>query len=405
MALPTRSQSRESYSPLYFLAALGSGGLMVTFFMWLLFWVPHKGRPVPIFEDIWAALQGGALPMQAMIIAAWAGIAFFAVMLIRLLWWNFSAYGAWSKTAAHAALRASNDETQLLAMPLASAMAVNGGFILGLVFVPGLWSVVEYLFPLALIAFVLIGIWALRLMGSFWGRIFTQGGFDCTRNNSFSQLLPAFALAMVGVGLAAPAAMSGAPMVAGLSFILSSFFITSALLLGALKLVLGLRALMEQGANVQSAPSLWIVVPILTVIGIALMRQEHGLHAHFGSHGTAADTFSLLTNFLSLQVAFALFGWVVLSRTRYFARFVWGAESSAGSYALVCPAVALSVMMQFFVNKGLVAVGLIEKFGVAYWLLSALAVLLQLAAIILVLRLNAKHLRAGNSGPLAQPAE
>ena len=33
------------YSPLYFLAALGAGGLMVTFFMYLMFWVPHPGRP------------------------------------------------------------------------------------------------------------------------------------------------------------------------------------------------------------------------------------------------------------------------------------------------------------------------------------------------------------------------
>ena len=39
------------YSPLYFLASVGAGGLTVTFFMWLMFWVPHTGRPVPIFED------------------------------------------------------------------------------------------------------------------------------------------------------------------------------------------------------------------------------------------------------------------------------------------------------------------------------------------------------------------
>ena len=49
----------DSYSPLYFLASLGAGGLSVTFFMFLFFWVPHKGRPVPIFEDVVAAFNAG----------------------------------------------------------------------------------------------------------------------------------------------------------------------------------------------------------------------------------------------------------------------------------------------------------------------------------------------------------
>jgi hypothetical protein len=44
----------RNYSPLYFLASLGAGGLAVTFFMWLMFWVPHPEQPVPIFENNWA---------------------------------------------------------------------------------------------------------------------------------------------------------------------------------------------------------------------------------------------------------------------------------------------------------------------------------------------------------------
>ncbi len=59
--MPSPSSKRDvaSYSPLYFLSTLGSGGLMVTFFMFLMFWVPHPGRPVPIFEDIIFAFAGG----------------------------------------------------------------------------------------------------------------------------------------------------------------------------------------------------------------------------------------------------------------------------------------------------------------------------------------------------------
>jgi hypothetical protein len=388
----------EAYTPIYFLAALGAGGIVVTFFMWLLFWVPHPGRPVPVFEDIAAVLAQGSLLARAAVVVAMAGILVFSGVMARLMAWNVAALAEFRRTAAHARLRAANEETQLLAAPLASAMAVNVGFILGLVFVPGLWSVVEWLFPAAMAAFLALGVWALRLMGAFWGRVLVEGGFDCSRNNSFAQLLPAFALAMVGVGLAAPAAMSATPWVAGASFVTSSFFVVAAMLVGAVTLFLGARAMMERGADATSAPSLWIAVPIVTVIAIALMRQEHGAHAHFMGDATPAGTFAMLTRLLAVQIAFGLLGWVVLRRQGYFGRYVLGREVSPGAYALVCPGVALTVMLQFFVNKGLLGVGIIEKFGAAYWTLTALPLALQLASIALVLRLNALHFARRSPG-------
>jgi hypothetical protein len=390
----------ERYSPLYFLAALGPGGLTVTFFMWLMFWLPHEGQ-VPVFEDVAAAWASGDPLTQGVVAAALLGIAAFALMHLRLLLWNIGEYAEFRQTAAYRTLRSGNGETQLLAAPLTAAMAINVGFILGMVFVPGLWSVVEWLFPAALAAFLLVGVWALRLMADFWGRVLTEGGFDCAKNNGFAQLLPAFALAMVGVGLAAPASMSATPWVAGLSYLLSTLFVVTAVLLGAVKLVLGVRAMMENGASVESAPTLWIVVPIMTVIGIAVTRQGHGLHAHFGAHVAPAETLATMTTFLSVQLAALALGWVVLARFRYFARFVSGPELSAGAYALVCPGVALTVMLHFFVNKGLVGIGLIDKFGPAFWAVTALALLSQALTIRLVLQLNAKHFSARRRADLA----
>ena len=52
---PTMTRPADRYSPLYFLVSLGAGGLAVTFFMYLMFWVPHPTRPVPVFEDVAAA--------------------------------------------------------------------------------------------------------------------------------------------------------------------------------------------------------------------------------------------------------------------------------------------------------------------------------------------------------------
>ena len=394
----------DTYSPLYFLTSLGAGGLSVTFFMYLMFWVPHKGRPVPIFEDLLAAFGAGSPLRDVAIAVAVVGIAVFAFLNVKLLAWNFSALSAFKKTEAYAKLRRSNAETSLLAAPLAAAMSVNALFIVGLVFVPQLWSVVEYLFPMALVAFVGIGLWALTMLGHFIGRVLSEKSFDLEANNSFAQLMPGFALAMVAVGLAAPAAMSTAPMTVGVGLVLSTFFASLAILWIAVALVLALPAIFKQGTAPEAAPTLMVIVPILTVLGIMTLRQSHGLHTTFEAHSTAGETLLFLAKTLSVQIAILLAGGMVLRRQGYFAHWVFGPKVSAGSYALVCPGVALSVMIHFFVNKGLVDAGIVAKFGAAYWALTIPALIAQFAMVALVLRLNRQHFGTRHTAQL-QPAE
>ncbi len=384
----------NNYSPLYWLAALGAGGLTVSFFMWLMFWVPTDG-PVPVFEDIVAAFGQGAWPLQVAIIGAWAGILAMAVLHLRLLFWNIREYRRFLGTDAYLQnMRGTKTEVQRLAAPLTVAMSINVGFVLGMVFMPGLWSVVEWLFPVAMVAFVLVGGWALRMLGDFWGRALTETACDCASDNSLAQMLPAFALSMVAVGLAAPASMSEEPATVGFSLVLSSFFLVAAMVTGGVMLVLGVRAMLEQQANPVSAPSLWIVVPILTIIGITLVRQTHGIEAHFGAEAGGVQALGVLTYFLAAQVAFLLLGYVVLRRFGYFRRFVFGQERSPGSYTLVCPGVALAVMLHFFVNVGLVQHGVVEAYGPAYWVITAVALIVQFATLWLAVRLNQKHFRA-----------
>ncbi len=385
------SRPSDAYTPLYFLVSLGSGGLVVTFFMWLMHWIPHPGRSVPVFEDIAAKFSAGSLVTQAMIVVALAGIALYAFLNIKYLLWNLSRYQSWKATEGYAQLRSSNAETQLLAMPLALAMTVNVVFIIGMVFAPRLWSVVEYLFPLAILAFVAIGVLAFRMLGDFFGRVLTKGGFNCSANNSFSQTLPAFALAMIGVGLASPAGLSASTQVAGIGLVLSTFFLAATLLIGAVALVLGFRSLLENGANIETAPTLSIYIPVLTVLAILALRQGHGLHEHFSVAGGGPERLMLLSKFLSIQVLFALLTGVVLLRLGYAARFIFGSGASAGSYALVCPGVALSVMIHFWLNRGMVDSGLVVKFSAAYWAISGLALAIQFATIWLVYILNRKH--------------
>ncbi|WP_371056337.1 hypothetical protein [Rhodosalinus sp. K401] len=382
----------DNYSPLYFLASLGAGGITVTFFMFLMFWVPHPGQPVPVFGDIATAFANGGLAMQTAIVAALSGIGAFAFLNLKSLVWNLRAFAAFRQTEDYGRLRATNAETTLLAMPLALAMSINVGFILGLVFVPGLWTVVEYLFPAAMVAFLLVGVLAFRQIGDFLGRVLSEGGvFDVTANNSFAQLLPAFALSMVGVGFAAPAAMSGTTLTVGTSLVLSTFFGVTAALYAAIAAIIAFNSMLQHGTAKEAGPTLMVVVPIMTVLGILFLRQEHGLHTAFGAEENPGETLVFLARLLTVQIVFFALGLAVLLRQGYFADFVIGPRTSPGSYALVCPAVALSVMGQFFINKGLVGAGVVTQFSAGYWALTAVALVAQVVAIALVLRLNRQH--------------
>lgn len=399
------SRPADTYVPLYFLASVGSGGLVVTFFMYLMFWVPHKGRVVPVFEDILTAFQTGGAPLQFAIAIALIGIAVFTFLNIATLIWNLSSYAAFKQTERFDAMTKSNAESTLLAHPLAMAMSVNALFIVGLVFVPGLWSIVEYLFPLAMIAFAAIGYIALRRIGWFLGRVLSEGGiFDVTAHNSFAQLLPAFALAMVGVGFSAPAAMSTSPAVVGIALVASTLFGVASMIYAALALVTAFSSMLHYGTAKEAGPTLMIIIPLTTILGILFMRQNHGLHTTFDVHGSDGETMIFLARLVSLQFVFLGLGLTVLKAQGYFKDFVFGSKTSPGSYALVCPGVALSVLVQFLVNKGLVASGMIDKFSLAYWAFTAVALASQMAMVWLLFRLNRQHF-AKAQVPAAVPAE
>ncbi|MBE1285877.1 MAG: hypothetical protein GJ676_21365 [Rhodobacteraceae bacterium] len=401
---PDRTRPADSYSPLYFLASLGSGGLAVTFFMFLMFWVPHPDQPVPVFEDLARVFDAGTPAMQATAAIAMTGIAFFAFKNVQLLIWNLRAYAQFKRNDGHAGFASSNAQSATLAMPLALAMTVNAMFIVGLVFVPGLWSIVEYLFPMALVAFLAIAVLAFSQIGSFLGRILTQpGAFQMDGHNSFAQMMPAFALSMIAVGLSAPAAMSQAPAVIGLSLVLSTLLGTASIIYALFAAITGFNSMLSHGTAREAGPTLMVVVPLMTVLGIMALRQTHGLHG-LGAHGTPADTLMFLTRLMSVQLVFLALGLLILRRQNYFRDFVFGSQTSPGSYALVCPGVALSVLTHFWVNKGLVGAGLIAKFSPAYWSLTAIAIALQIAMIALVLRLNRQHF-ARNTAAVPTPAE
>lgn len=401
--MATRKNLGESFTPLYFLASLGNGGMAVTFFIYLMFLTPHPDTPIPTFQSLQPLLFGDNPLVIGGILLAMVGILVFAGRHFWTLAWNLRQFAAYRKTQAYAKLRQSNSEIALMAIPLTLAMSINVLFILGAVFVPGLWSIVEYLFPFSLLGFLAVGIYALNTFSDFFTRVMVQGNFDCARNNNLSQMLAVFAFAMVGVGFAASAAMSGNMTTVAAGMFGSIFFLSAAALLGLVKFVLGFRGMMQYGVDQEASASLWIIIPILTLFGISFIRLSHGLHHHFDVHTGAAGNFVLTSAFLSLQLLFGGLGYAIMKRNGYYSEFVSGERKSPGSYALICPGVALFVFGMFFIHPGLVANGVIEQFSLVHLLFMLPLTYLQIRTILVMLRLDRKLLRLDTNMPETTP--
>lgn len=398
-----RSRLGESYSPLYFLAALGAGGLTASFFMYLMFLTPHPDTPIPTWNSLLPIILGdGDIVQRVMVVAAMALIAVFALIHLRLLFWNVAEYRRFKQTEAYQKLKTSNGEVQLMAMPLTFAMSINVGFILGGVFVPNLWDFVEYLFPAALAGFAITGFFAIRIFLDFFSRILVNGSFDCTRNNNLSQMLAIFAFSMVAVGFAAPAAMSHNTLTSGIGLIFSILFLTIAVVLAVTKMVLGFRSMLEHGIDRDASVSLWIVIPIITLIGLTIFRLSMALTHNFGVERQPIDDLVLFTVFVSIQLLFAAIGFVVMKQLGYFDNFIHGEGRSPASYALICPGVAAFVMGFFFVHKGIIGAGLIDKYSITHFVLLAPLVWLQIKTIMVMFKLNRKMLKP-EQGHTAEP--
>ncbi len=376
------------YSPLYFLAALGAGGLAVSFFLYPMFLIKHPDTPMVTFNHLWPLLTGDNPWLSALLALDLLVILFFAVMHFRLLAWNLREYALFKQSEAYAKLMSSNAEISLMAIPLTLAMSINVMFVLGALFVPNLWSVVEWLFPGAILGFLAIGVYAMRILVTYFARVLTEGGVDFASNNSLAPMIAIFALAMIAVGLAAPAAMSKAQAVQVISIVLSLFFFSAAALLAVIKLVLGFKAMMEHGISEAASPSLWILIPILTLLGITWIRLSHGLHHGLDAHSSPSSLFVLTTFVLSTQILFGLIGWAVMQRLGYFRDYVRGDKGNAGTFALICPGVAFFVFGLFFITVGLVQTGVVTPLSPLYFVLMVPFALVQLKTVLVMLRLK-----------------
>ncbi len=381
---------REKFNPMCFLASLGSGGLSVSFFMYLMFLVPHKDTPMATFNHIFPELIKGTW-ISITIAIALLGIILFAFFHFKLLIWNTKQFNMYKKTDNYKTLVNSNAEITLMTIPLTYAMTINVCFVLGAVFVPNLWSIVEFMFPFALLGFVVAGYFALKIIFTYFSRLLVKGEFDFTKNNNLSQMISIFALAMVSVGFAAPGAMSHNIVINALGIFGAIFFGSFAILLLIIKITMGFKNMFEQGISIEASPSLWIILPILTLLGIMMIRVSFGLDHNFDSNMSKSSLFTLTSTILSIQIIFGILGYKVMKMNKYFETYVDEEKTrSSVSFALICPGVAFFVFGMFFINFGLTFNNVVEKYSIAYFLLMIPFIFIQYKTIIYFFKLKRK---------------
>lgn len=380
------------YTPQFFLASLGNGGLTVSIYMYLMFLVPHPGKPMANFEHIYPVLTGGN-PLTAILTgAALLGILFFAFRHFQTLIWNLRQYKEFSRQADFAQFASNRGGAALMTVPLTLAMSVNVAFILGGAFVPKLWSVVEFLFPFAILAFGAIGIYALRIFVPYATRFLQKGGLTPESTNTFSPMISAFAFSMVAVGFSASAAMSHVTATSVIGFLGAVFFGILSIGITLVEFSNGLRGVLAKGIQFETSHSFWMMIPILTILGIASVRLTA-----FVSHNvleTAMPSYFLLVllaTLAAIQGVFGILGYTLMKSNGYFSTFVTGKDLNPGSYGLICPGVASFVLGMFLIGWGFVENGIVTKYSLPHIALIATLALIQIKTISTMFTLDKKY--------------
>jgi hypothetical protein len=187
--------------------------------------------------------------------------------------------------------------------------------------------------------------------------------------------------------------MSHSQGVAALAGTLSILFLVIAVVSGILVLISGLQAMLQHGLQPQATPSIWMLVPIMTLLGIEWVRMQHGLSHHFAAPVEQGRLFVVLTAIFMFQLGVMLLGYRVMQLNGYLHAHLQGDERHPVSFGLICPGVALFVMGMFWWHLVWVQGGMVTAFSGLYWLGIALLAVVQLLTLAALLRLSHRLLR------------
>ncbi|OCL99311.1 hypothetical protein AAX29_01123 [Aliarcobacter thereius] len=377
---------RENFSPSFYLKSLASGVLSISFFIYLMFLVPHENSPIITFWDILEVLKKGDYITFITTFSLVFVIAF-AVIHYKLLLLNSKEFLIYRKTESYKNLFATNKQVLLIVIPLTFTTSILLTFILAVILIPSFWSIVQYIFPLVFVGFAINGIYTLKIFFNYFARILLTGEFNFGKKDQLLQIITIFAFSMTAVGFASLGAMSTNITLSSIGVFASLFFATLASVLTILKFTFGFRNI-KKGMNIESALSLSFIIPILTLLGITFIRITFGLEHNFDKETNSIAIFILGSIILTLQIIFGIFSSILVKKLGTLEKFINENIKSALSFILIFPAIAFFIFGMFFINIGIVNNEIVEKYSTSYFVLMIPFVLAQFKAIISFFKLK-----------------
>lgn len=386
------NQNNSKYTPQFFLASLGNGGMTVAIYMYLMFLVKHPGKPMANFEHIYSVLTNGNLFISTLTGISLIGILYFAFRHFKTLFWNLKSFKEFKNQANYKEFKKSRAGISLMTIPLTLAMTINVSFILGGAFVPNLWTFVEYLFPFALLAFGVIGYLGFKMFIDYASEYLINGGIKSDESNNFSPLISSFAFAMVAVGFSASAAMSHVTATYTIGFIGAIFFMIISVAILFIEFSNGLRGILANGLNQETSHTFWIIIPILTILGITVVRLTSSIaHNVLNIDMPTGFLYVFLSIFISIQGVIGIIGYNIMDKNGYFKKYVSGPEYNPASYGLICPGVAFFVLGMFLIGWGFIENDIIAKYSYLHYSLIAALAIIQLKTIGTIFKLDKKY--------------
>lgn len=392
------TRNHPKFEVLHILAALGAGGMTASFFFIVNFMTHHPDTAFISFDNLLANYIGGTSLNQILVQLYMLGATLSALLHFFLLRRWFKGFKAFRKTDAYTKLKNSNAEVQLMAIPLTLTMSMNVFFILGAMYIPGLFDQVTLLGMSAqLIDFMMIGagiyftamlVLALKIFSIYWMRL-VDGNLDFVQNSNLGQLLAIFAFGMIGVSLGA-LSFSKVDGIALYGMSMAYIVITLTIMLGLIKLIIGFKSIFESGIAAPSAVTLLLPMVITAMIVVGLLRADIGaMHALEISRDS--NYHLLITTIgIGFSIFVALFALSVMRRKRYF-KLLHEGKLDGSAFALICPGFAFEVQLVLWLNVGLVFTGFVTFNSPLYYALWTPMIMIQLVTIYFFVKLLKQH--------------
>lgn len=361
-------------------------------FLALNYLIPHKGAHLVEWSHIQAVLNESTGFQTGGIVILMALQAVFITLAVILNIWNARMSFKLVQIKSYSSQLKYHHFIDNMAVPLSLAMLLNSG---AFAFSSLFGHIPEWFWSLQLALLAVLVLVNFYILSTYFAHKFKHGDFDFDQNNHFGQLLAIFSIAFVGsLAAAGPGVFGHNHSVAVLSVLLSKFSYGVAIILGLAKLTLSFKSILRKGLDASATASLLILPVIVVVLGIATVRGHIALSQGLSNKPDAAYLFNVSLTMFATALAFAAFGWLMMSVTGYIRDYIFGDKVNAASFTVVCPAVALFVSGHLALKFGTKA-GFFVKYTVTTNIIMSMLALIFVLGAVAALVLVMKHVQRG----------